>query len=53
MAIATPVISGQFILLTFHIIRRKYLLYAIHPQLNRKNKKERQKVKKEKKVLLL
>jgi len=24
------VISGQFILLTFHIIRRKYLLYAVH-----------------------
>jgi AraC-like DNA-binding protein len=25
-------ISGQFILLTFHIIRRKYLLYTIHTE---------------------
>lgn len=31
-AISALVISGQYILLTFHIIRRKYRLYAVYPE---------------------
>jgi AraC-like DNA-binding protein len=31
-AVAALGVSGQYILLTFHIIRRKYRLYAVHPE---------------------
>ncbi|GHU60298.1 hypothetical protein FACS189411_17630 [Bacteroidia bacterium] len=32
MAVAAFNISGQMIVLTFHIIRRRYLPYAVHPE---------------------